>query len=171
MSTHRQALVVLLALAIVQAHAEAQPAGLQRCPSIEDPAARLACFDAAMPPTSAAARSLPAQGVSASRAAAPGETSGRAGEPAAGRAAFGFPARQVGDEIQSIESMTVPGFREWGPNSRIRLDNGQVWQVIDGSSGSLLSIPSKVTITKGVWGAYFMSFQERNWSPKVKRVE
>jgi len=145
------------------------PTGLQRCPSIEDPVARQACHDAAMPPISAATRSLPPQGATASRHAT--AASVPTDRRAAGAAAFGLPARRDGDELQSIASTTTPGFVQWGPNSRICLDSGQVWQVVDGSSGARVNEPATVTITQGVWGAYFMTFGERNFSPKVRRVE
>lgn len=158
-------------LAVLGAQAQPQPTGLQRCPSIVDPAARLACYDAAMPPTSAAARPLPAQDAAASREATTASTAAAPDRRAAAAAAFGLPERRDGVDVQSIESTTVPGFVQWGPNSRIRLENGQVWQVVDGSSGALVRPPAKVTITKGLWGTYFMTFGERNWSPKVQRVE
>lgn len=160
--------LAFLLLAVLGAPALAQPTGLQRCPSIADPAERLACYDAAMPPTSAAARPLPPQGAAVARDAS---TAGPADRRAAGVAGFGLTERRDDNEIQSIESTTAPGFVQWGPNSRIRLENGQVWQVVDGSRGALLNAPAKVTITKGVWGAYFMTFGEKNWSPKVRRVE
>ncbi|MFY7857772.1 MAG: hypothetical protein ACOVQT_16640 [Rubrivivax sp.] len=159
-------------LTVLGAAAQAQPTGLQRCPTIEDPVARLACYDAAMPPTGAAARSLPATtGAPASRDTATAATAAAPDRRPTGAAAFGLPERPDANAVQSIESVTVAGFRQWGPNSRIRLENGQVWQVVDGSSGALLNPPSKVTITKGVWGAYFMTFQERNFSPKVRRLD
>jgi hypothetical protein len=174
----KPSLPILCALALqawVPAHAQTPASGLQRCPSIEDPAARLACYDAAMPPTFAsrrppAAPNEPAPMASTTAAAAPAAPV-RTAPPRASEAAFGLPKARDPNELESIESMTVPGFTQWGPNERIRLANGQVWQVTDGSSGALITTPSKVTIRKGLFGAYFMVFGERNRSPRVERVQ
>lgn len=171
----KKLLAPLLAVVALQAQAQAQLAGLQRCPSIEDPAARLACYDALLPPTTPGPRSPSAQTAPAPAtapvAAAAVALPAQAGRQPESDASFGLPERGRAADVQAIESSTGPGFVEWGPNERIRLQNGQVWQVTDGSRGTLRHVPSKVTVRKGLLGAYFMEFQGMNRSPKVERVQ
>lgn len=167
--------LLALLLAVVAFQAPAQVAGLQRCPSIEDPAARLACYDALLPPTTPSPRSAGTQKALAPAVAPVAATAATPPAPAAKQpetdAAFGLPERSRAADVQAIESSTGPGFVEWGPNERIRLENGQVWQVTDGSRGTLRRVPSKVTVTKGLLGAYFMVFEGMNRAPKVQRIE
>lgn len=164
---------ILIISSVLCLQAQAQTVGLQRCPTIEDPVARLACYDAAMPPTFLVTRppgdpKLPAPNAAAAAAAAvPASTSAKTDK----ESSFGLADVRDANEVRAIESMTVPGFSEWRPNERIRLENGQVWQVTDGSSGRLRHTPSKVTIRKGFFGAFFMVFQDMNLAPKVERVK
>ena len=126
---------------------------LPQCRSIADPSARLACYDAL--PLSATA------GVAASQAPAP-ETP----------AQFGL-VREAAPvvELSSIES-TIPGhFDGWYPNRRVRLANGQVWQVADGSTRLYELDNPKVTIRRGVLGAYYLDLSVDNRSIRVRRVE
>ena len=161
----------LIISSILSLQAQAQTVGLQRCPTIEDPVARLACYDAAMPPTFSVTRppgenKLPAPNAAAG-AAVPASTNTKMDK----ESSFGLADVRDANEVRAIESMTVPGFHEWRPNERIRLENGQVWQVTDGSSGRLRHTPSKVTIRKGFFGAFFLVFQDMNLAPKVERVQ
>lgn len=163
---------ILIISSVLSLQAQAQTVGLHRCPTIEDPVARLACYDAAMPPTFSVTRppadpKLPAPNAAAAAAAAPASTNTKTDK----ESAFGLADVRDANEVRAIESMTVPGFSEWRPNERIRLENGQVWQVTDGSSGRLRHTPSKVTIRKGFFGAFFMVFQDMNLAPKVERVK
>jgi hypothetical protein len=139
--------------------ASAQVADLQRCPSIADPVARLACYDAAMPPTAA----RPAEPAAALRPTTP---------PAPARAdAFGLPQSPAVAEAQTVQSTTVANFFGWGPKEKIRLQNGQLWEVIDGSSGTLGAPNTKVTVRKGLFGAFIMEFEGLNRAPRVRRLE
>ena len=124
---------------------------LQQCRAIPDAAARLACYDAlplpAVPPAVAApAPEAPTQ--------------------------FGL-VREAPPvvELPSIES-TIPGhFDGWYPNRRIRLANGQVWQVADGSTRFYDLDNPKVTIRRGVLGAFYLDLSVDNRSIRVRRVE
>ena len=63
-------------------------------------------------------------------------------------------------------------FRGWGPNARIRLENGQVWQVIDGSTLRVRPGARRVRVEKALIGSsYFLEIEGINAAPRVKRVE
>lgn len=127
---------------------------LRRCRGVTDPAARLACYDA-LP--------LPAPGA-APRAAAPVRDS--ASPSLLER--FGLETRQP--QADRIESH-IPGlFTGWDPNSTIRLANGQVWRVVDGSWLHGEWNNPKVTVRRGVFGAFFLDIEGGNRSPRVQRV-
>ena len=126
---------------------------LQQCRSIPDPAARLACYDA-----------LPLQA---------GPATATPAVPAAEvPAQFGL-VREAAPvvELPSIES-TIPGhFDGWYPNRRVKLANGQVWQVADGSTRFYDLDNPKVTIRRGVLGAFYLDLSVDNRSIRVRRVE
>jgi hypothetical protein len=171
----------------------ADTAALQNCRLVKDAAARLACYDAialpapvrspaaqvgapavaVVPPPATAAGStvplapavpvVPAAAVAATKPAA-------ATDPAA---IFGFenrpaPASTAVDALVS----SIPGrFEGWLANGRIRLANGQVWQVSDGSQAAYdLSDPA-VRITRGVAGTFFMEITGVAQTPRVRRVQ
>lgn len=128
---------------------------LQQCRAIPDPAARLACYDAlplsANAPTAVAPAPAPAP-----------ETP----------AQFGL-VREAAPvvELSTIESTIAGHFDGWYPNRRIRLANGQVWQVADGSTRMYDLDNPKVTIRRGVLGAFYLDLSVDNWSIRVRRVE
>lgn len=130
---------------------------LQQCRAIPDPAARLACYDA-----------LPLTANPATPAAAPASSAPAPETPAQ----FGL-AREAAPvvDLPSIES-TIPGhFDGWYPNRRVRLANGQVWQVADGTTRLYELDNPKVTIRRGVLGAYYLDLSVDNRSIRVRRVE
>jgi hypothetical protein len=136
----------------------AQPAGegWQRCRAIADAAARLACYDA-----------LVDAGTAAAGAAAP--MAAPAPAPAAAAADFGLSG--TARSLQAVTS-SLPGlFQGWGPNARLRLANGQVWQVVDGSSAALYLHDPAVTVRRAALGSYVMEIAGTNHAPRVRRVE
>jgi hypothetical protein len=162
--TRPQALVTLAALAAVSS-ALAQNEALQRCPKIEDATARLACYDAVLPPAAGAAKKPAAVSPTAPAAAA---TPGAVATQVEG---FGLPSSARNAELPFIESAVGPDFDGWGPNQRIRLQNGQVWVVEDGSSGALRQPGGKVTVRRGALGSFFMDFEGLTRAPRVRRVQ
>ena len=120
-----------------------------KCRSVVEPTARLACYDA-IPHAVAAPRS-PSTAVSAAEAARAGGSS-----PAAASAVERFGLMEGAREFdaQSIQSRVSADFFGWEPNERIRLDNGQIWQVVDGSSGSVGPGSRKVTVRRGALGSF-----------------
>jgi hypothetical protein len=143
----KKALYLLL---FVSGAALADDASLLQCRSLGDAASRLACYDAI-----------------------PG---GKATTPAAAKSAeqsFGIEAvKQVEEQPKSIESTIVGDFDGWDPNARIKLANGQVWRVVDGSNAVLPRMTNpKVRIVRNVFGTLFLEVEGSNNSAKVRRVQ
>lgn len=152
----------LLLLLLVSGAALADDAAFLRCRGLTDPAARLACYDALPLPTAEEKAAVkPKAAAPPAAAASTKETAQQFGLP---------PPASTVEKLDTIES-TIPGhFEGWVPNSRIRLANGQVWQVIDNTSRTLDLTDPKVTIRRGFLGAYYLEFEHDNWTVKVKRL-
>ena len=133
--------------------------GLQQCRALTDGVARLACYDAL---ADGARKSTAAPSMATTPAAAPVRT---------GEAGFGLPESRRPDAVESVNSYLAPTFSGWGPNSRIRLANGQIWQVVDGSSVSLPEGPRKVSVKRGALSSFYLDIEGLNTSPRVRRVE
>lgn len=86
-------------------------------------------------------------------------------------AAFGLPESRRPDSIDAVHTGVGPHFAGWGPNSRIRLDNGQVWQVVDGSSVVVSEGARAVTVKRGALGSFLLDIEGLKTSPRVRRVE
>jgi hypothetical protein len=147
----------LFPLLLLSSAALADDAALLRCRGIAEATARLACYDA-LPLTA---------------------TEGKGGPAAAKEANQPLTAEQFGleeqlapkSEVDAIESQIPGRFEGWQPNTRIRLANGQVWQVNDGSSGVHYIDNPKVRIRHGVFSAYYLEIEGTNRSPRVQRVQ
>ena len=74
-------------------------------------------------------------------------------------------------QLENIASRIVGPFTGWQPKSKITLENGQVWQIVDGSSGSYSLDNPAVSIERGVFGTFFLKIDGANRRPKVKRVK
>ena len=147
--------------------AVAQDSGLERCRQIADPAARLACYDAL--PKAGATR----PGTTAPAPAAPAPA-GAATAPAAKPTveAFGFEELAPPPKgLDKIDTNVMGKFEGWWPNAKIPLANGQVWQVADGSSRVYELDSPKVTITRGMFGAYYLNVDGQNWTVLVRRLQ
>ena len=145
----RKTLIVASLMAVMPAMAQIE--ALQRCSQEPDPAVRLACYDRHLPP---AGRPAPAPA-----AAQPSRTD-----------TFGLPASSK-TPSPSVESSVSADFDGWSPNDKIRLANGQVWQVVDGSSASVAPRARKVTVRAGILGGYLLDLEGLNTTPRVRRVE
>jgi hypothetical protein len=147
--------VVALLSCAATANAMASDDALTRCRAIADSAARLTCYDAIAiaPPQSSAASSAKAAPT----------------QPAPEQ--FGLQPKANPNEINSIESTFAGKFEGWGPNSRITLANGQVWQVADDSSAFCNCDNKKVLIRRGALGAFYLEIEGTNRSPKVRRLK
>lgn len=152
----------LLALLALPALA-ADDAAVQRCRAISEATARLACYDALplAPPT----RATPAPQAAAAPAAVAAPVAAVA--PAAAQT-FGQERR---DEPEALSSHIQGAFEGWGPRSRIKLANGQVWQVIDGSEGVYFLQNPKVTVRRAMMGGFQLDIEGAKRLPRVRRVE
>lgn len=158
----------LLSILLVSGSALADDAALQKCRALSDASARLRCYDAI--PLAAGS---PVAG--AAPAAAPAATKA-APVAAATTAEQNFGIEQVKkkaeEEPKSIESTIVGTFDGWGPNSRIKLANGQVWRIVDGSDAVLTPMQNpKARIERNVFGTMFLHVEGTNNSAKVRRVQ
>ena len=126
---------------------------LQQCRAVPDPVARLACYDA-LPLSTNPPAAVPAAPVP--------ETP----------AQFGLTRESAPVvDLPSIES-TIPGhFDGWYPRRRVRLANGQVWQVAEETTRLYDLDNPKVTIRRGVLGAYYLDLSIDNRSIRVRRVQ
>jgi hypothetical protein len=118
---------------------------LESCRKLSDPAARFACYES-LPLT-------PPAGTPGSRASGtePSETP------------------QVGEA--TVASTVPTTFSGWGPNEKIALENGQVWQVVDGSSYATRPGKRTASVKRGVLGAYFLDIDGVALSPRVRRIK
>ncbi|GAA0423461.1 hypothetical protein ACFOY5_12920 [Massilia aurea] len=149
--------VLMFTLLTASSTALADDAALLKCRTLSDTATRVACYDAI--PVGVAG---PA--VAAAAAAAPARTPEQY---------FGLEAvKQREAQPASIRSTVVGDFDGWGPGSQIRLANGQVWRVIDGSDAVLpRTKDAAVTIERNVFGTLFLKVDGGNSSAKVRRVQ
>jgi hypothetical protein len=145
--------LVLVSAASALTSALANDAALQRCRGLRDAAPRLACYDA-IPLTAAPA--------AAAKPAAP-----------APAAVFGFEARpspMAPPPIEAIESAIDGPFDGWLPRGQLKLANGQVWEISDGSTAAYDLKSPKVKITRGVSGTFFMAIEGVSQTPRVRRL-
>lgn len=168
---HASTALTLLLCATLAGPALAQGDGLQHCRSITDPTARLACYDAlAAAPKPPAPPAAPAAAVTPA-AVAPTVAAVAAAPTPKPADNFGLPVSKRSDEVQSVQSSTGPNFSGWGPNQHIKLANGQVWQITDGSSVVLEPGARKVTVKRASLGSFVLDFEGLNTTPRVRRVQ
>ncbi len=192
----KSGLGVLLLLAAPLVHAD--DAALSKCRAISEAGARLACYDA-IPLTSTASAPKAAAGAPAVAGAAPAATpapaskvtaatysASVAGTPApveertqptqAASTAkqaeqFGMEDLRPKDQVQQIESSIAGPFEGWVPHQRIRLTNGQVWQIADDTTHWMSVENPKVVIWRGLFGVFYMNIGTLNQAPRVQRVK
>ena len=170
----RGPLAALTFLLLAVGPVQADDAQILRCSQIGDAAARLACFDQlavqvrqrAAQPTAPAAQAAAQAAAPAPQAAA---TTASAGDRRV--AEFGLPRAADAQPLQAIESRIDGRFEGWGPNTRLKLANGQVWQIVDGSRGPGNGDSPKVTIRRGALGALYLEIEGEPRMPRVRRVQ
>ena len=145
--------VLMLALLVASSTALADDAALLKCRALPDIATRVACYDA-----------IPVGVARTAAAAAPARTPEQN---------FGMEAvKEREAQPASIRSTVVGDFDGWGPGSQIRLANGQVWRIIDGSDAVLpRQKDAPVTIERNLFGTLFLKVDGGNSSAKVRRVQ
>ena len=140
-----------LLLVLASGAALAQSADLQRCRSIADNNARLVCYDALAAGAGTAGREPIAM-------------------PANAAAAFGLERQAMQAGADAIDSQLTGLVEGWGPRSQFKLSNGQVWQVIDGSSAVLYLKDPKVKIRRGAMGTFVLELDGTNETARVNRL-
>jgi hypothetical protein len=162
--------------------AVASEPGILKCRTLADAGKRLACYDAidvnaaagsaarAKMPVGAAtsAGSAATAAVTNAAAAVAGAASPRSPGPAA---EFGLPPKQTAVGVDRIETTIKGRLESWQQGSRIRLANGQLWQVTDDSRGVCECDNRKVVVTRGAFGTYFLEIEGKGNAPRVKRLE
>jgi hypothetical protein len=138
--------------------AMAQDNGLQRCRLISDNVARLTCYDTLVLP-------LPAANSPRADVPLPGAI-----VPVPAVALFGM-EHQNDRQVKDISTRILGNFEGWGPRSRFRMENGQVWQISDDSSAVYALKSPRVTISRAVFGGFEMEVEGANRAPRVKRLE
>jgi hypothetical protein len=150
---------VLFAALIVAVPARAaDDAALARCREITDPAARPA-FQAREAP----------------QAKPPAEQFGlenRAPPPKTMTEQFGLEDRGPPPKmLGQIDTRVLGTFEGWWPDAFIKLVNGQVWQVTDGTSRFYQLESPNVTISRGFGGAFYLNVAGDKWTVRVRRVQ
>lgn len=161
------ALVATLPLvATAQAGAPMDSAPVQRCRTIAEAAARLACYDAiALPGLGSRA----GWGAPVGPAAAANATARAV--PASPADNFGLEQRDSRAAPERLESRIAGSIEGWEPNTRFTLENGQVWQVVDGSRAYYGTISQpKVVVSRGLLGSFYLQIEGVNQLPRVRRV-
>ena len=154
----------LFVLLFVSGSALADDAAMLQCRSIAEAPARVACYDA-IPVGAAAPLAAPV----AAAAAAP---TPQQREQAFGMATVKAPKSVTPEQDNSISSTIAGRFDGWSGNELIKLANGQVWRIVDGSSAVLSPMTdAKVKVERNVIGTYFLTIEGTNNSPKVRRVQ
>lgn len=146
------------------------------CRAVADNAARLACYDALVDQLSKAAATEAVAPEAKSVASAVVSQPVPAAQPVAivatqTPAEFGLERQAQQAQIESIQSRIVGAFRGWEAKSKITLENGQVWQIADGTRGVYSLESPAVTIERGMLGSFFLKIDGVNRSPKVKRLK
>lgn len=155
--------LLVLSLLSVSGAALADDAAILKCRALGESQARLACYDRIPVGAQPAAAVTSTSAAPAAVAATPAVTAEQR---------FGLEQVQRKEaEPQSIESTIEGNFDGWEPGAQIRLANGQVWRVVDGSSAVLAPMKNpKVKVTRNLLGTLFLEIEGTNNSPKVRRV-
>jgi hypothetical protein len=162
---------ILFTLMLVSTAASAQHAELLKCRQLEDGPLRLACYNAipanAATPVAAAPDPAP-------RAAAitPAYDTVAAPNRAQLEQMFGQePPLLQSVRLHSFETSIAGQFDGWVPGQRIRLANGQIWKVVDGTDDIMDARDPKVTVKRGLLGAIFLDIDGAHRLAKVKREQ
>lgn len=152
---------LVLPLFLASGAALADDAAVLKCRTLPDTAQRLACYDA-MPVGAAPALAT---------TAAPAAAAPRAAQ--APEQQFGIERKAKEAEPDQIESSIAGDFDGWSGNTTIKLANGQVWRITDGSQAVLPRMHNpKVRIKRGLFGgAFFFQVDGQNSTARVRRVQ
>lgn len=167
-----KAYFLLVLAAVFPSICMADPAAIQRCRLVADSLERLRCYDAIpLSPGRAEEPGKAAETPRSSPPSAPGAAPSAAGAPKEPAAQFGLEHRRQPPSVpESMDSSIAGRFDGWVGNSRIRLANGQIWEIRDGSQAAYNLRDPKVRVVRGVSGSFFMEIEGVAQSPRVRRV-
>lgn len=159
--THSLALALVTLLAAHATQAQSLSVELNACRQMTDSARRLACYDAL---------TLPADAPAAAPAA-PTAVPVAAIDPVAkfGQESVKAPAGAP-PELKQIESRIRGQFHGWHAGSQLEFENGQVWRIADGSEANYELRDPKVTVHRGVLGAFYLEIEGVGFQMRVTRV-
>lgn len=159
-------------------------AQLQHCRSIGDAAARLACYDALTPAVVSAPAAASSAAVDIAAPVPPTAAPAPPAAPAAPatvaadastQANFGAEALRrkeiTAASPEQLQARIVGTVDTLFRGSRLKLDNGQVWQYLDSRELLLDLRDPAVTIERNFIGSYWMRFDGRSTSIKVRRIQ
>lgn len=141
-------------------------AAVQRCRIVADAAARLACYDAIVLPGLGSRAGWGAPVATPAPAAAPAPGGAAAAAPGAD---FGLEGR-AGDRADSLSSRIVGTVQDFGNGTKFTLENGQVWQIVDSTSGYYNLQSPPVRIDRALLGSFLMTIEGVNQRPRVRRI-
>ena len=154
---------------------------IQRCASIDETAARLACFDEiagnqglTSQPAETPAEPGPAQEVQALPEATPGEASSTADEPGSLTDDYGTEGLskkdQPDEEEQAVRAVVTKCSKSSSDRYYFYFENGQVWKQKDDDRLYFKDCTYGVTITKDFFG-YKMQIDGEKSKIRVSRVK
>jgi hypothetical protein len=149
----------------------ANDAALQKCRSVTADKERLKCYDAINVSTVTAPVASPTDQTTSAANTAVTTTKSASPSSSSTAADFGLPATVPAAQVDKIQSNVAGRLSTWQQGTRIRLANGQVWQVTDDSRGFCDCDNPKVEITRGAFGTFFMEIAGKNNAPRVKRLQ
>lgn len=164
------ALAASLSLGSAAAQDGRLTATLNACKAVPEPAARLACYDAALERKPDASPSA-APGPVVTPAPTPKPVPMPAATAATPTSDFGLLRPRPAEEVQAIESRIAGRFEGWGPGTRIELANGQVWEFTDGTRGAYDLASPAVRVKRGVLGSFFVEIEGVAATPRVRRIK
>ena len=170
MSGYGKWIAVFAACGLIQT-VQASDVALQQCRALKGDSERLKCYDSILLPAAgsnikpvAVAPPKPADNTAAQNA------KGSLGS-STNSADFGLPVTVPAAKVDKIQSTIVGRFGSWQQGTRIRLANGQVWQVTDDSRGICDCDNVKVEVTRGAFGTFFLEIEGKGNAPRVKRIQ
>ena len=168
-------LASVLMLLAGRAHADTTHDALSeitKCAEVADPAARLRCFDAAVPRVKGA---LAERQATEKRSFLDWFGFARPPKPVTKPEDFGKSAQSGPEEITAITATVVEFAKTARGRAVFFLDNGQLWRQLDGDDTVVLEPPSgktmKVTIATGMLGNYNLTVEGRNALVRVRRMK
>ncbi len=84
---------------------------------------------------------------------------------------FGIASASQEGALESIESRIIGKFEGWTKGLRLKLENGQKWEIISGKTFTKSLQDPKITISRAVFGSFSAKIEGITGIAKVKRVK